>query len=228
MRQGLSYQRRVAVSSAQRCASQAAGQQKRWPIIAAAAQSNERSLPAPGSAPPPRPDPITDPLLLRLLAGDGSLDGVDGLSMLRRGIINPQRNGLYRAWWGLLIGAAAFTGIFVPWELGFASLDSLYDTQHNVAAWIDLTLVALFMSDIGGCLETRAALRTDAAAGAVSAPGCHDCGLTLTRGLTACLRATTVLPTAHTAVSHFVAYEDDEAMVDEPDAIAANYRCVAV
>lgn len=36
-----------------------------------------------------------------------------------------------------------------------------------------------------------------------------------------------ISPVAITAVSHFVAYETDEMMVDEPGAIAANYRCAA-
>ncbi|KAF6256108.1 hypothetical protein COO60DRAFT_1702472 [Scenedesmus sp. NREL 46B-D3] len=63
---------------------------------------------------------------------------------LRQGIINPH-NPLYRTWRGLLIGAAAFTGIFIPWELAFG-------------------------------------------------------------------------------VNHCVAYEADELLVDEPGAIAANYR----
>lgn len=84
-------------------------------------------------------------------SGDGlfaSLDSAVGLGLpLRQGIINPN-NKWYRAWWGLLIGAAAFTGIFVPWELGFGDLADMYSLS-SVATWIDLILVALFMADIG-------------------------------------------------------------------------------
>lgn len=125
-----------------------------------------------------------DPMLLRLLAGDAaSLTSRSPTSAadssqpsfitLRQGIINPQ-NPWYSAWWGLLIGAAAFTGIFVPWELGFGDVAHMYDLR-SVESWVDLALVGLFMADI--------------------------------------------------AVSHCVAYEADELLVDEPGAIAANYRC---
>ena len=86
-------------------------------------------------------------------SGDGifaSLDSAVGLGLpLRQGIINPN-NKWYRAWWGLLIGAAAFTGIFVPWELGFGDLADMYSLS-SVATWMDLILVALFMADIGEC-----------------------------------------------------------------------------
>jgi hypothetical protein len=66
---------------------------------------------------------------------------------LRQGIINPN-NKWYRAWWGLLIGAAAFTGIFVPWELGFGDMADMYSLS-SAATWVDIGLVALFMADIG-------------------------------------------------------------------------------
>jgi hypothetical protein len=85
-------------------------------------------------------------------SGDGifaSLDQVGSGLPLRQGIINPN-NKWYRAWWGLLIGAAAFTGIFVPWELGFGDLADMYSLS-SVATWIDMILVALFMADIGEC-----------------------------------------------------------------------------
>lgn len=85
-------------------------------------------------------------------SGDGIFASLDsgGLGLpLRQGIINPN-NKWYRAWWGLLIGAAAFTGIFVPWELGFGDLADMYSLT-SVATWIDLILVALFMADIGEC-----------------------------------------------------------------------------
>jgi len=42
-----------------------------------------------------------------------------------------------------------------------------------------------------------------------------------------CVCVLSISPVAITAVSHFVAYETDEMMVDEPGAIAANYRCAA-
>lgn len=83
-------------------------------------------------------------------SGDGLFASLDqaGLGLpLRQGIINPN-NKWYRAWWGLLIGAAAFTGIFVPWELGFGDMADYYSLS-SVATWIDLILVALFMADIG-------------------------------------------------------------------------------
>jgi hypothetical protein len=65
----------------------------------------------------------------------------------RLGIINPN-NSLYRAWWGLLIGAAAFTGIFVPWEWGFGDWAHMYSLS-NPANWVDLGLVLLFLADMG-------------------------------------------------------------------------------
>lgn len=82
----------------------------------------------------------------------GSKDGGGGSPLnhmlgLRQGIINPN-HPVYRAWRGLLIGAAAFTGIFVPWELGFGDYQTMY-CLDNVAAWIDILLVSLFMADIG-------------------------------------------------------------------------------
>lgn len=85
-------------------------------------------------------------------SGDGLFASLDqaGLGLpLRQGIINPN-NKWYRAWWGLLIGAAAFTGIFVPWELGFGDMADYYSLSSG-ATWIDLILVALFMADIGRC-----------------------------------------------------------------------------
>uniref|UniRef100_A0A383VAB8 Cyclic nucleotide-binding domain-containing protein n=1 Tax=Tetradesmus obliquus TaxID=3088 RepID=A0A383VAB8_TETOB len=109
-------------------------------------------------------------------AGDGSSNSrssdAGGIGSMRQGIINPH-NPLYRAWRGLLIGAAAFTGIFIPWELAFGNFQHMY-CLDNVATWVDVLLVCLFVADIG--------------------------------------------------VSHFVAYETDELLVDEPGAIAANYR----
>ncbi len=51
-----------------------------------------------------------------------------GLPLLRQGAIDPSSSA-YRAWRGLLIGAAAFTGIFVPWELGFGNLNEMYQLQ---------------------------------------------------------------------------------------------------
>jgi hypothetical protein len=122
--------------------------------------------------------PRPDAMLLQLLAGTQSLgsssssspsssptsstssvaDAVAGsergLMQLRQGIINPS-NTWYRAWWSLLIGAAAFTGIFVPWELGFGDLRTMYD-PHTLTCWVDIVLVALFMADIGACLRLRA------------------------------------------------------------------------
>jgi len=86
-------------------------------------------------------------------SGDGLFASIDQSGPLRQGIINPN-NKWYRAWWGLLIGAAAFTGIFVPWELGFGDLADMYSLS-NVATWIDLILVALFMADIGGCCSPQ-------------------------------------------------------------------------
>lgn len=85
----------------------------------------------------------------------------NGFSNLRQGVIDPH-NPVYKAWRGLLIGAAAFTGVFVPWELGFGDLSHFY-TLDNCAAWIDLTLVALFMADIGkprdSCAHQRRAVK---------------------------------------------------------------------
>jgi hypothetical protein len=83
---------------------------------------------------------------------DGTYSSLDqaGLGLpLRQGIINPN-NKWYRAWWGLLIGAAAFTGIFVPWELGFGDMNDMYSLS-SAATWVDIGLVALFMADIGEC-----------------------------------------------------------------------------
>lgn len=89
-------------------------------------------------------------------SGDGLLGSLDsaGLNLpLRQGIINPN-NKWYRAWWGLLIGAAAFTGIFVPWELGFGDMADYYSLS-SAATWMDMILVALFMADIGERSSSR-------------------------------------------------------------------------
>jgi hypothetical protein len=80
---------------------------------------------------------------------DSGIDGSSGtgIGSLRQGIINPH-NPLYRAWRGLLIGAAAFTGIFIPWELAFGDFQHMY-CLDNLATWVDVLLVCLFVADIG-------------------------------------------------------------------------------
>jgi hypothetical protein len=85
---------------------------------------------------------------------------------LRQGIINPH-NPLYRAWRGLLIGAAAFTGIFIPWELAFGNFTHMY-CLDNVATWVDVLLVGLFMADIGE--QNRHSLHTAIPFGSGTAP----------------------------------------------------------
>lgn len=72
---------------------------------------------------------------------------------MRQGIINPH-DPLYRAWRGLLIGAAAFTGIFIPWELAFGNFQHMY-CLDNVATWVDVLLVCLFVADIGAQQQQR-------------------------------------------------------------------------
>jgi hypothetical protein len=74
-----------------------------------------------------------------------------GIGSLRQGIINPH-NPLYMAWRGLLIGAAAFTGIFIPWELAFGDFQHMY-CLDNVATWVDVLLVCLFVADIGEAVQ---------------------------------------------------------------------------
>jgi hypothetical protein len=102
-------------------------------------------------------------------SGDGIFASLDQAGLwqaepLRQGIINPN-NKWYRAWWGVLIGAAAFTGIFVPWELGFGDLADMYSLS-SVATWIDMILVALFMADIGESFQQVLRLGLLAAAAA--------------------------------------------------------------
>jgi hypothetical protein len=52
---------------------------------------------------------------------------------------------------GLLIAAAALSGIIIPWELGFGDLAELYDPSvYTPLSVLDGLLVMLFCADIGG------------------------------------------------------------------------------
>jgi hypothetical protein len=46
------------------------------------------------------------------------------------------------------MGAAAFTGFLVPWELGFCGPTDLYNLK-DVICLLDLGLVGFFIADIG-------------------------------------------------------------------------------
>lgn len=55
-----------------------------------------------------------------------------------------------RARRGLLIAAAAVSGLVIPWELGFGDLAAIYDPSvFTPVSWLDGLLVMLFCADIG-------------------------------------------------------------------------------
>jgi hypothetical protein len=66
---------------------------------------------------------------------------------VRCGVIDPSWPA-YRAWWAALIAAAAASGFFVPWEIAFGDLGSVY-AHGGPLAMLDTAACAVFMADVG-------------------------------------------------------------------------------
>lgn len=55
---------------------------------------------------------------------------------------------LYKAWQGVTVVAAAFTGVFVPWQLAFGDMQGFYSSPPSIPAILNMLLMGIFLVDL--------------------------------------------------------------------------------